>query len=445
MKKQFFTPLSRAILISFFCSLILFNCTRIVEDPQPEQVVTDVIDEELMAAIGAIPTGNYRLADLMLPSGESVLTFLQENDPEFLAEQKRLGGRLAAVVGPQAKKNLIIARMQTVAYRLCDRNKFYPKGSYANEPEHYGLAYSFGQRNYTIRAAPPTGACRMYKVFGLDCSGFIYNVFKESGFDMGLPITANKQRDTLFLRTLFQKDPDLAKIKVKDLGQIPLNDFKAGDIVYWKPSVNAAASHIGIVLLDKTGNKGIFQSNGTGTNSNKCLLNFTDTKGCRQVPTDAANGKDFGKVWGIVRVIVDITGKYEIQLKCDWADANDIAAKFDIEFKMSEKDDAVTGKGTGTDYDGERLNIEFKGQYDQANNLLKGRFFITKPGDPLIRQDDLSVVLNKDDTGFITLQNVVRAPNTCIAQVRLINKSDPKGGRVATGKETLKLTPQPLF
>ena len=395
-----------------------------------------------MATLEAIPSSNYRLEDLMLPNGELVVNFLRQNDPAFLDKQLR-GGRIAAN-GPQTAKNQLVAYMTTVAHKLCDITKLYPKGRYFTEPEQHGLAYSFGQRDYSTRALPPSGECQKYSLYGLDCSGLLYNVLKESGYHPRLPITAEMIRQVSFWTSLLQTDPDLAKVKVKDLGPIPLNQFQPGDIVYWKKEAAKPATHIGVVLIDKTGRKAIFQSNGTDLAARNCIANFAPNRGCHQIPIDAVNWKNgFGKIWSVVRIVTDITGKWEMQFKCDWAKPTDIAVNFDIEFKMSENDNAVTGKGTGRDYDHKPLDVTFKGSFDQATNVLKGRFYIIKLGVSTIREDDLTIALAKDDTGFVTLTSIIRDSDTCISQVRLINKTSG-GGRMAAN-ETVKITRQNLF
>lgn len=429
------------------------NCARVVDEPVPAQASTigDVIDDELMTVFETIPSSNYKLENLVLPDGELVVDFLRKNNPAFLDKQLK-GGRQAAL-GPQESKKMLLSQMTTVAYKLCDRSIKHTRGSTFIEPEHFGLAYSWGQRNYLTRAFPPASDahCTMYSVYGLDCSGFVYNVLKESNYDPGLPIDVDRivKKDMSFWISLFKKDADLAQVKVKDLGTISSSQLQPGDFVYWfdtkklrKQSIKDP-SHIGVVLVDKSGQKAIFQSNGRNVSDVEvCKSNFESTgRGCRQIPINQVATTNYGTYAGVIRLVVDITGKWEMQLKCDWAAPTEIAAKLTIEFKMSENDDAVTGKGSGYDYDGTPMTVEFKGSFDQPRNVLKGRFYLSFP-DGGVRQDDLNATL-KDDTGFIPLTSVVRGSNTCEGQVRLINRTTSGGRQAAI--ETVSLTRQNLF
>ncbi|MCF0075179.1 hypothetical protein LZD49_32145 [Dyadobacter sp. CY261] len=155
---------------------------------------------------------------------------MKENDPEFLTDYN--GGRANAETGPQLRKNLFLAKATAVAQRLCNRETVYSKGSQPNEPEQHGLGYSYGQRNYVERLLPPVkSCCQMYKIHSLDCSGLMYNILKESGYDPSLSLTADKIRHVDFWEKLFDQDVELSKVAIQDLG--PEEKLQEGDILYW--------------------------------------------------------------------------------------------------------------------------------------------------------------------------------------------------------------------
>ncbi len=426
--------------------MLVTGCARSIEEVMVTDVSqlenTDPYNEELMTHIGSLPTLTEDLDQLLLPNGSGVLEFLQHNDPDFLANGTR-NARVSNEGGPQLKKNLLLARMTTVAHRLCDRSVVYPKGEQPNEPEHYGLAYSYGQRNYRERLTPAkSGCCQMYKIHGLDCSGLLYNILKESGMDPGLPIWADKIRQVTFWEELFSRDADLSKVRIEDLGAT--STLQEGDIIYWYgKQTDAAVSHIGVVLKTKDGELGIFQSNG-GSPCAACETKFDPNKGCRQVPLTSTAW--FGEKWGALRLATDISGKWEVQLKCDWAEDDNVAAIFDIEFTEQDGNNeaiSITGIGTGQDYDGTHMDVRFEGVYNAVQNILKGRFYFMSSWDPEERIDELELKLDQDDTGFVRLASIVRDAGSCLGDVRLINKSESGGSRLAPSD--VKLTRQNIF
>jgi hypothetical protein len=424
-------------------TLFLMQCTRVIEEPiATESDEGDPFDARLMEHIGTLPTINHDLDELILPNGEIVSEFLKDNDPDFLLDNKRTG-RINAETGPQLRKNLFLAKTTAIAYKLCNRETVYPKGSQPNEPEQHGLGYSYGQRNYLQRLPPPVNnCCQMYKIHGLDCSGLMYNILKESGYDPAETITAERIRQVRFWEQLFSDDVDLSKVTIKDLG--PEKNLQEGDIIYWYEKKNSTkASHIGIVLKTRGGKLGIFQSNG-GPPCQECETKFGPDRGCRQIPLTGVNW--FGEKWGALRLVTDITGKWQMQLKCDWAEDNDVAVVFDIEFIGKEGANqliSISGTGEGIDYDGSYLKVEFKGEYNPALNLLKGRFYVYDEYSSDPRIDDIVVRLDKDDTGFVALTNIVKDDGACPGELKMINLSGPGNGRNNAAK--VKLTRQNLF
>ncbi|MCF0075178.1 hypothetical protein LZD49_32140 [Dyadobacter sp. CY261] len=196
-------------------------------------------------------------------------------------------------------------------------------------------------------------------------------------------------------------------------------------------------------MKTKDGKLGIFQSNG-GPPCQECESKFGPNRGCRQIPLTGVSW--FGQKWGALRLVTDITGKWQMQLKCDWAEDNDVAVVFDIEFTGQQGSNqliSITGKGEGTDYDDDQLFVEFKGTYNPVLNVLEGRFYINGEDGGEPRMDDIKVRLDKDDTGFVSVTSIVRDEGTCPAEVRMINLAGDRGGRESMAK--VKLTPQNLF
>ncbi len=211
------------------------------------------------------PEAVYDITDIIMPDGQNIRKARETECTEGV-------------------KNCLIKELLKQADSLVkDSNHTYSAGKDENgkddpnQPAQTGLAYSYGQRNYENREEPPAGECEE-EVYGLDCSGFVYRVFKSAGLDLGLTIWADRIRNVDFLNKKLKEHPVYSALTAKDMGQIPVSQFQSGDIIYWQqircpvstppipcpiilPS-NTPAEHIGIVF--KTGKSlMIFQSNGT--------------------------------------------------------------------------------------------------------------------------------------------------------------------------------------
>jgi hypothetical protein len=201
--------------------------------------------------------------------------------------------------------------MCLAALQLTDRKKYiYDEADMA--PAQFGLAYSYGQRDHTKREFPPFGTCGN-RLYGLDCSGLIHQLFKSVGITRGLWGTANSLRtpDTL-IKAIKYKYPDFDELKVEDMGNIPATKFQTGDIIYWmRPNEKGVLTvrHIGMVVLDTLRNLAVVQSNGVSQEwkTGDCVKNYSTERGPRIVPlANAVEPGVFGDTYGITRISVDI-------------------------------------------------------------------------------------------------------------------------------------------
>lgn len=178
MKKLLIVALAMATLTGFY-SCKKNNKTE-PDVPKEEEYEHDLTPEGVVfwdsqETINIIPH------DVVLPNGERLDDFLTELDDNGL---KKSGGKnieaLTKELGPQKAKLELIANLTKAALDLTDDSKFHhAAGTNANEPEQYGLGYSWGQRDYTKRKVPPgTGNKCTDAIYGLDCSGLLY-IFKK--------------------------------------------------------------------------------------------------------------------------------------------------------------------------------------------------------------------------------------------------------------------------
>jgi cell wall-associated NlpC family hydrolase len=170
-------------------------------------------------------------------------------------------------------KNEMLAKMLFTANYLVNDSNFQLAGNemITGVPTQEGLAYSYGSKDYTIRQSPSFGECTD-GVFGPDCSGFVYHLFKAAGINIPEG-TAEDQRQVGTLNNAVGGLSEFSKVSFEDFGQIPPAEFESGDIIYWLRS-NHTAFLIGMVLKTASDQSFIYQSNGTGRAANDCESNY---------------------------------------------------------------------------------------------------------------------------------------------------------------------------
>ncbi|WP_445738043.1 NlpC/P60 family protein [Mariniflexile sp.] len=140
-----------------------------------------------------------------------------------------------------------------------------------NRPLHYGIAYSYGQRNFTQRLAPPSKDAnnlhRKYSVFGTDCSGLIINLLRNQGINISDKTAVENFENNL--KATLSNNPAFQNVIVENYGRLPIDDIKNGDFILWRsvliPTIEQQR-HIGIVHVPSNSSfKNVFQSNGSGT------------------------------------------------------------------------------------------------------------------------------------------------------------------------------------
>ena len=112
---------------------------------------------------------------------------------------------------------------------------------------------------------------------------------------------------------------------------------------------------------------------------------------------------------------MSVTGTWNFQIRCQGT--TDSIISLDIPINEGAGGD-FTGSGTGTDTNGDLLNIQIAGNYDTTTKLLQGQVDatnITNPGPP--RVDLFSTTLTSNDTGWIDTNCVQNC--ACAGEIRL--------------------------
>jgi hypothetical protein len=416
--------MKKLILIMFGLLLIVFYaCEKdknddpfVSNDPEalPESEVQ--ILENLDEAVG------FDSSNVILPNGENLYDYLLEFDSDFLNEWLKLAsnGDPYENLGPQDARNLLIAKMTFIALHLTNRDNYQIPYEGVDMPAQTGLAYSWGGKNHIVRQKPPGGGtvCN-HKIYGLDCSGFIYQLFQKAGVNM-LTGPANSQRKPETVEEKIKSSiPSLDRVKVEDLGSIATTAFESGDIIYWTNS-SGRATHIGMILKKGNGNLAVFQSNGSiGKNDSDCENNLSLRRGLRRLELNDAYWFGSSKNYGITRINAELSGSWKLFLRC--SEQSTDAIEFDLEFPTtSENNFEVTG--IGTDYDGEPINCNINMSYNNTNNILSGTSYITKPSTPdFYRYDSFSVKLDRDETEYFSLTLGDNNDAGCDVEGRLLN------------------------
>ncbi|HUH75339.1 MAG TPA: FISUMP domain-containing protein [Chitinophagales bacterium] len=172
----------------------------------------------------------------------------------------------------------------------------------ADQPQHYGLVYSFGQRNLKERLKPLSGneLHQKYSVIGTDGSGLMINLLKHGGINIS-NCTVSTFEATL--KNALKDHPE--KIELENKDKLAFAEIKSGDIIYW---LHEDLNHIGMVGELKNGNKIIFQSNGNGNpkNEEEQLKNLELTRGVHAIDLkEAIKGNGHWSNYKILRLNIE--------------------------------------------------------------------------------------------------------------------------------------------
>jgi hypothetical protein len=161
-------------------------------------------------------------------------------------------------------------------------------------PKQTKIAYVWDSKDFSTRSQPDNDC--PYLAYGLDCSGFIYQIFKQNGVVFSMDSNnADHERQVPYLNGYLQPLHFFAH----DLGKI--TSFNTGDIIYFLNASKKKASHIGIVLVsDKNVVSFFATSGGTQCNNDKDCCNININSG----PQILKLGKiqSDGREWGVVRI-----------------------------------------------------------------------------------------------------------------------------------------------
>lgn len=356
-----------------------------------------------LARLEAIPDSRLPVDSVILPNGQQLDDYLAARG--FLDANGNLlpldaGWPLfslnaTAPVGPQQRKNDIVARMLWAArdYACGRANPRCTKWDYpadaadpVNRPAQTGLTYVYGGKTLE-RRIPGTDRCTKL-TFGVDCSGLISLVAAAGG------LTAPVHSST-------QADPEQWSIPASWQLQwkvVTDGTIQAGDLLGWP-------GHIGIAENNGSGTKASFISS-TGA-PNECAKNLQPPRGPRFLPVSAWSGTPT-----VLRLVTTLSGDFDMYIRCTDQTTDAAVIRFTID---NDEGGPFHATGTGIDYNGTPLSFILEGTYNQATNTVDAHLSFTDGS----RVDRMQVRLLNDDTGYFPLSKVVNNGG-CPASARLV-------------------------
>jgi len=236
--------------------IITNSCKK--EADYATQIVDQLSDSALkiIDAAGIDTVSTFK--DALFPDG----TNISEWDSLYRLGYKSGSGSKYSNLSAYDKKKLFIANMSNKGFYLVDDNQH----TYPSQPN--GLAYVFGSKIISGPSKYPDAICQDL-LFGLDCSGMIYQMAKGSRLNLPSGGTYDYVNISTW-NNAFKNSPDYEGLEMTDLQALPTSQMQAGDILV------ASGKHIGMVF-DNGGVLGIFNS--LGSPDNTCSVNMAINHG----------------------------------------------------------------------------------------------------------------------------------------------------------------------
>ncbi len=167
-------------------------------------------------------------------------------------------------------------------------------------PAQMGYVYRSGGKKYAPRALPSKAESNArhlkYNVYGVDCSGFIYQALSAAGFGSINADIFGTGTIVATVQKVLKETKEFQGIVLASKGKLDEDQLQDGDLILW-------SRHAGIYFLEGGVGK-LYQSNGTATPKDDAdqLKNLGPSRGTHPlVFDDAVNKKDkLGKIayWG---------------------------------------------------------------------------------------------------------------------------------------------------
>lgn len=236
----------------------------------------DHLPDEVVRHIDSMPVVPVHIELVILPNGKRLGAYKAELEKRRKKESNQL--LYFKLDDPQDQLSQLITSFMSNAQFLVDPiTHTYPAGPTANEPAQNGICYNYNSKTIDTRMKMYSDTCSL-NVYGLDCSGFLYQVFKLSGCPAMLQGQAVDQSNINNLNAAISGV--VTGVTATDMGKLEAGSIQTGDIIYWSVLKGSSASHIGIALtaVMPAGSIAVYQSNGR---DGECQGNLLPTRGAR--------------------------------------------------------------------------------------------------------------------------------------------------------------------
>ncbi len=291
------------LLLFTIVSLFIFSCNNEKSEPLENTGVTPVlnyVDTSITSMLDPLPddslskyldgfaissdTSEYNIAlkkkNLIFTVGEYKLLRDMTEAPLGITAQRPKGfyRQLLPFSDIQKLHLDLISGLCTQARFLANRKNFtYPLIDSINSAQT-GLGYSWGSKDYNARNNPPgeKDSCK-YKIYGLDCSGFVYQLFRLNKIKIPAGTASLQRKPATLVKGLTPYFGDSTSFSITDLGRLNISDIRSGDILYFKNRAGEVV-HIGLCLIDEEGTLVFYEASGS---PNRCDENISLKKGIR--------------------------------------------------------------------------------------------------------------------------------------------------------------------
>lgn len=228
------------ITLIFLIFSFIISCKKKEQENNTTTTLDQLSDSQiqLIEAAGIDTVSTFK--DALFPDGTNMSKWESRNDSGHV----QVFGR----DHPASDKRLLfIDNFTNAAFKLIIRSNYNFQGQ-------KGLAYVYGSKSFSNPSNYPGATCQQL-LYGLDCSGMIYEMAKAS--DLNLPLdggTPGYIKITTW-NTAFNNSTDFQGLEMTDLLNLEPSQLQAGDIIV------ASGVHMGMVFNNGT-SLGIFNSLG---------------------------------------------------------------------------------------------------------------------------------------------------------------------------------------
>jgi len=262
---------------------------KALDSLKPAQLKDTVVNTLALKIRGATIDVNSYLAIRNLTSNEQAISPIEEKYRHILPFTN----------GEKKQSDLFIGLGKKANFLNGKEFKWPSEGP--NAPAQNRVLYVYGGKDFSIReptADHKADTCHLL-LHGLDCSGFVRELFVLQGIRMDEE-KADIMRTRDFLIKALKPYFGLDEFDVQDSQVNPVSTLLTGDIIYFtKKGDPSYAWHIGIVLTNMDGNETFFHSSGW---ENGCKHNSSVKGGVTDAKFDYL--VNTGYVYHVMRISV---------------------------------------------------------------------------------------------------------------------------------------------